>query len=102
MYVKTIAYNDIENITNARTAWTILETNFQHRGSGYLNNTFCKLDNLFFSLCNNFNNYVSKFKMIVNKLQSFSTKIKLDKNWLTYQFHINLGNEHSGYFERYS
>lgn len=40
--------------------------------------------------------------MIVNKIQSFSTKIKLDKNWLIYQFHTNLGSEHSGYFERYS
>ena len=35
------------------------------------------------------------------KIQSFSTKIKLDKNWLIYQFHTNLGSKHFGYFERY-
>ncbi len=27
--------------------------------------------------------------------------MKLDKNWLTYQFNINLGSKHSGYFEKY-
>lgn len=40
--------------------------------------------------------------MIVNEIQSFSTKMKLDKNWLFYQFHTNLGSEHSRYFKRYS
>ena len=28
--------------------------------------------------------------------------MKLDKNWLIYYFHINLGSKHSGYLERYS
>ncbi len=28
--------------------------------------------------------------------------MKLDENWLIYRFHINLGSQHSGYFERYS
>ena len=40
--------------------------------------------------------------MIANELQSFSTRMKLDEKWLIYRFHINLGSEHSGYFERYS
>ena len=39
--------------------------------------------------------------MIVNKLQSIFTKIKLDKNRLTYQFHTNLDSKHSRYFKRY-
>lgn len=88
-------YSDIRNITNIKTAWTILETNFKPQGSGYLNNKFQNLDSLTFSSYKNPNYYVSKFWMIVNKLQSFSTKMKLDENWLIYQFHINLGNEHS-------
>ena len=96
------AYSDIENISNAKTAWTTLETNFQPRGSGYLNDTFRKLDNLTLSSCKGSSDYVSKFRMIVNEIQSFSTKMKLDENWLIYQFHTNLGSEHSGYFERYS
>lgn len=102
MCVEGNAYSDIENITNAKTAWTTLETNFQPRGSGYLNDSFRKLDNLTLSSCKSPSDYVSKFRMIVNELQSFSTKMKLDENWLTYRFHTNLGSEHSGYFERYS
>ena len=78
--VKRNVYSDIENISNAKTAWITLETNFQPRDSGYLNNTFCKLDNLTLSTCKGFANYVLKFRMIINKIQSFSTKIKLDKN----------------------
>ncbi len=46
MCVERNAYNDMENITNAKTAETTLETNFQPRRSGYLNDTFHKLDNL--------------------------------------------------------
>lgn len=96
--IKRNAYSDIKNITNSKIAWIIFKTNFKSRGSGYLNNTFWKLDSLTFSFYKNPSDYVSKFWIIVNKLQSFSIKIKLDENWLTYWFHINLGNKYSGYF----
>lgn len=55
-------YSDIENISNVKTAWTILETNFQPRGSDHLNDTFCKIDNLTFSNCKSSNDYVSSLE----------------------------------------
>lgn len=40
MCVEGNIYNDIKNITNARTAWIILETNFTSRRSRYINDMF--------------------------------------------------------------
>lgn len=100
--IKRNTYSDIENITNAKTVWTTLETNFKPQGSRYLNNTFWKLDSFTLFSYKSPSNYFFKFHMIVNKLQSFFIKIKLDENWLIYRFHINLGNKYSGYFENYS
>lgn len=41
------------------------------------------------------------FKMIVNKFQYISIKIKVKKNWLIYQFYINLNKKDFSYFEKY-
>ena len=61
-------YSDIDNITNSKTKWTTLETNFQPRGFDYLNDTFRNLNNLTLFHCKNLSDYVSKFRMIVNQL----------------------------------
>lgn len=49
IYVERNVCSDIENISNTKTIWTTLETNFQSKGSDYLNNIFRKLDNLIIS-----------------------------------------------------
>lgn len=77
-------YSDIKNISNIKTGQTILETKFQTRSFGYLNNIFYKLDNLTLSSYKVINDYLSKFKIIVNKIRSFLIKLKLDKNWFSY------------------
>ncbi len=96
------AYTDIENITNANSAWKILEENFKPRRSGFLNDTFGKRDNMTLGECTSPSDSASNFRQIVNQLQSFSSSMKLDKNWLIYRFHTNLGTKFSSYFERYS
>ena len=96
------AYTDIENITNANKAWKTLEENFKPRGSGFLNDTFRKLDNLKLGECTSPSDYSSKFRQIVNDLQSFSSIMRLDENWLIYRYHTNPGAEYNSYFERYS
>lgn len=96
------AYTHIEHITNANSAWKTLEENFKPRGSGFLNDTFRKLDNLKLGEFTSPSDYSSQFRQIVNDLQSFSSIMKLDENWLIYRFHTNLGAEFSSYFERYS
>ena len=80
------AYNNIEEITNAFEAWTILETNFKPRGSGFLSNTFQRLLNLTLANCQSSADYVFQFHNVVNKLKSFSTKVKLDENFLIFLF----------------
>ena len=66
-----------------------------------MNDTFRKLDNLTLGECFSPFHYVSKFRQIVNELQSFSSGMKLDENWLIYRFHTNLGTKFSSSFERY-
>lgn len=39
--------------------------------------------------------------MIIKELQIFSTKIKLDKNWLFYLLYINLDKKYFRYFQEY-
>ena len=75
------------------------QSNYKPRGSGFLNNTFRKLDNLILSDCSS---PVTQFLVTVNKLRTFSSKLSLDENWLIYRFHTNLGFEYNSYFERYA
>ncbi len=46
--------------------------------------------------------YIFQFRGIVNELRSFSSKFKLDDNFLIYHFQSNLELEHSSYYERYA
>lgn len=96
------AYNDIEDLTNASTAWKLLEETFKPRGSGFLNDTFQKLHTLTLADCKSPVDYVLQFRSIVNELRNFSGKLRLDENWLIYLFLSNLGPEHSSYFETYA
>ena len=76
-----------------------LESNHKPRGSGFLNDTFRKLDNLILSDCSS---PITQFRATVNKLRTFSSKLSLDENWLTYRFHTNLCLEYNSYFERFA
>ena len=96
------AYSDIEDMTNASEAWKLLETNFKPRGSGFLNDSFQKLLNLTLANCKSSADYVSQFCNIVTELKNFSTKFKLDENFLIFLFQSNLGSEHASYFEMYA
>ena len=95
-------YSNIKDLVNTSKAWILLKKNFKPQGSGFFNDTFQKLDNLTLTSCKNAANYVFQFRNIVNELRNFSTKLKLDENWLIYQFHSNLGPEHAFYFEAYA
>ncbi len=66
--VKGNVYTDIENITNTNSVWKTLEENFKPRGSGFLNDTFRKLDNPTLWECTSPSDYTSKFRRIVNEL----------------------------------
>ena len=96
------AYSDIEDLTNASEAWTLLETNFKPRGSGFLNDAFQRLLGLTLADCKSPADYVSQFRNVVNELRNFSTKIKLDENFLIFFFQTNLGSDHASYFETYA
>ena len=96
------AYSDIENLTNAAESWTLLEKNFKPRGAGFLNETYSKLDTTMLADCKSPADYTSKFRSIINELNTYSSKVKMDENWLIYRFHTNLGPEHSSYFESYA
>lgn len=85
------AYSDIKDLINASEAWKFLEKNFKLRGSGFLKDTFQKLDDLILNSCKSPADYVSQFRSIVNELRKFSTKLKLDESWLIFCFHPNLG-----------
>lgn len=76
------AYSDIEDLTNASEAWQLLEKTFKPRGSGSLNDTFQKLHTLTLADCKSPADYVHQFRSVVNELRNFSTKLKLDENWL--------------------
>lgn len=60
------------------------------------------LDNLTLGECTSPFYYSFNFRQTVNGIQSFSSVMKLDENWLIYCFHTNLGAEFSSYFEQYS
>lgn len=95
-------YSNIKDLVNASKAWILLKKNFKPQGSGFFNDTFQKLDNLTLTSYKNAADYVSQFWNIVNELRNFLTKLKLDENWLIYQFHSNLGPEHAFYFKAYA
>lgn len=84
------AYSDIEDMTNVSEAWKLLETNFKPRGSGFLNDSFQKLLNLILANCKGSADYVLQFRDIVTKLKNFSTKLKLDENFLIFLYQSNL------------
>lgn len=96
------AYSDIEDMTNISEAWKLLETNFKPRGSGFLNDSFQKLLSLTLADCKSLADYVLQFRNIVTELKNFSTKLKLDENFLIFLFQSNLGSKHASYFEMYA
>ena len=96
------AFDEIEHHTNASDAWSLLESIFKPRGAGFLNDALQRLDCLKLTDCKSPAEYISQFRGIVNELRSFSSKFKLDKNFLIYRFQSNLGSDHASYFERYA
>lgn len=75
---------------------------FKPRGAGFLNDALQRLDCLKLTDCESPAEYISQFRGIVNELRSFSSKFKLDDNFLIYRFQSNLGLEHWSYHERYA
>ncbi len=95
-------FDEIEHHTNASDAWNLLESIVKPRGAGFLNEALQRLDCLKLTDCKSPAKYISQFRGIVNELRSFSSKFKLDDNFLIYRFQSNLGLEHSSYYERYA
>lgn len=91
--IRRKCYNDIEDLTNASTAWKFLEANFKPQGSGFLNASIEKLLFLFLTDCKDAANYITRFRVVVNELKSFSNKLQLDKNlWIFYYSTISLAS----------
>lgn len=58
LIVKKNLYNNIEEITNAFEAWTLLETNFKPQGFGFFNDIFQRLLNFILADCQSFADYI--------------------------------------------
>ena len=96
------AFDEIDHHTNDSDEWNLLESIFNPRGAGFLNDALQRLDCLKLTDCESPAEYIFQFRGIVNKLRSFSSKFKLDDNFLIYRFQSNLVLEHSSYYKRYA
>ncbi len=95
-------FDEIKHHTNASDAWNFLESIFkprEPRGAGFFIDALQRLDCLKLTDCESPVKYISQFRGIVNELSSFSSKFKLDDNFLIYRFQSNLRLEHSSYYE---
>ena len=92
----------IKSATNAHTAWVALEK-YKPRGSGMLNSTFKKLDDVNLAVCDNDpQTYADKFMEALESFDTLSDKLHFDKNWKIYRFHSGLGSLYNSYCEQYN
>lgn len=96
------AFDEIKHHTNASDAWSLLKSIFKPRAAGFPNDALQRFDCLKLTDCESPAKYISQYRGIVNELRSFSSKFKLDENFLIYRFQSNLGSDHASYFERYA
>ena len=87
---------------NAYIAWIALEE-FKLRGSGILNSTFKKLDDISLAGYNNDpQTYTDKFVEVSESFNILSEKLQFDKNWKIYRFYLDLDSLYNSYCEQYN
>ena len=91
----------IEDETNAREAWKILEEN-KPRGSGTVNSTIRKFEGITLANCDdNIQTYINLFRKISREFRVLSIDWVFNSVWLIYHFYVGLGPAYNLYWEQY-
>lgn len=89
----------IKNLTTAKQCWDTL-AEFKPRGSGILNSTYKRLDNLTLAACDNDpQTYADKFMEILEEFDNLSSVLDFDETYKIYRFHSGLGSLYNSYCE---